>query len=109
MDKNHRFNVKKVLEISDLPGISKMKDVTEDTVPDLDQGHITYPVVSSDPKIHRNSIAQLTREALPRLDHYRNCIQATKRPSLGELYGESEGKVRKFNASERTQRFLFSS
>jgi hypothetical protein len=81
-----------------------MKDATDGNVPDLDHGNVTYPVVSSDPKIRRNSLAQLTREALPRLDHYRNCIQATKRPSLGELYGEpSEVKVRDFNASERTQ------
>jgi hypothetical protein len=97
MNTNHRFNVKKVLEAGALPGVSEMKDVSEDNVPQLGQGNITYPVVSSDPKIHRNSLAQLTREALPRLDHYRNCIQATRRPSLGELYGDpSEGKVRPF-------------
>ncbi|PNF24775.1 Bumetanide-sensitive sodium-(potassium)-chloride cotransporter [Cryptotermes secundus] len=91
MDKNHRFNVKKVLETSALPGVSKMKASTDGNIPDLDQGNVTYPVVSSDPKIRRNSLAQLTREALPRVDHYRNCIEATKRPSLGELYGEPSG------------------
>jgi hypothetical protein len=104
MDTNHRFDVRKVLESSALPSVSKMKDVTEDNVHELAQGHITYPVVSSDPKIRRNSLAQLTREALPRLEHYLNCVEATKRPSLGEVYGEpSGGKVRSFNASERTQ------
>jgi hypothetical protein len=103
MDTNHRFNVKKVLESSALPGVSKMKDVTKDNVHELGQSQATYPVVSSDLKIHRNSLAQLTREALPRLEHYRNCTEAIKRPSLGEVYGEpSEGKVRLFNASERT-------
>jgi hypothetical protein len=95
MDTGHRFNVKKVLEASALPGISKMKDASEDNIPEVVQGHITYPVVNSDPKIHRNSLAQLTREALPRLDHYRNCVEATRRPSLGELYGDPSGaKVR---------------
>lgn len=80
-----------------------MKDVAEGNVPELGQGHATYPVVSNDPKIRRNSLAQLTREALPRVDHYRNCSEAIRRPSLGELYGEpSEGKVRNLNASERT-------
>jgi len=63
-------------------------------VPDLGLGHGTNPAADSDPETHRNSLAHLTREALPRLDHYRNCMQAIKRPSLGELHGElSEGKV----------------
>jgi hypothetical protein len=104
MDTNHRFSVKKVLETNVLSEVSKEKDVTEENIPELEQGNVTYPVVSNDPKIHRNSLAQLTREALPRLDNYRDCVHATRRPSLGELYGEpSEGKVRKFKASERTQ------
>jgi hypothetical protein len=101
MDINHRFNVKKVLEV---PGIFTMKDTSEGNIPEVVQGHITYPVVSNDPKIRRNSLAQLTREALPRLDHYRNCVEATKRPSLGELYGDPSGaKVRPFHTSERIQ------
>lgn len=88
MDTSHRFNVQPVSEDSCVAGNSKMKGVLKSDVPDLGHGHATYPTGNTDPKIHRNSIAQLTREALPRLDHYRNCIQATKRPSLGELHGE---------------------
>ncbi|XP_063227060.1 bumetanide-sensitive sodium-(potassium)-chloride cotransporter [Bacillus rossius redtenbacheri] len=34
------------------------------------------------------SLAQLTMEALPRLDNYKNTVQATKRPSMGHLHGE---------------------
>jgi hypothetical protein len=105
MDANHRFNVKKVSESRALPDISKIKALTDENVPELGQGNITYPVVSNDLKIHRNSLAQLTREALPRLDNYRHCLHATRRPSLGELYGEpSEGKVGNFEANERTQK-----
>ncbi|PZC84037.1 bumetanide-sensitive sodium-(potassium)-chloride cotransporter isoform X1 [Helicoverpa armigera] len=36
----------------------------------------------------KRSLAQLTREALPRLDNYRNSKRALKRPSLGELHGD---------------------
>lgn len=36
----------------------------------------------------RRSLAQMTREALPRLDFYRNSRRALRRPSLGELHGE---------------------
>ncbi|XP_037292451.1 bumetanide-sensitive sodium-(potassium)-chloride cotransporter [Manduca sexta] len=36
----------------------------------------------------RRSLAQLTREALPRMENYRNSKRALKRPSLGELHGD---------------------
>jgi hypothetical protein len=36
----------------------------------------------------KKSLVQLTREALPRLENYRNSRRAAKRPSLGELHGE---------------------
>lgn len=35
----------------------------------------------------KKSLVQLTREALPRLENYRNSRRFTKRPSLGELHG----------------------
>ncbi|XP_044762363.1 bumetanide-sensitive sodium-(potassium)-chloride cotransporter [Coccinella septempunctata] len=35
----------------------------------------------------KKSLVQLTREALPRLENYRNSRRAIKRPSLGELHG----------------------
>lgn len=38
----------------------------------------------------RRSLAQFTREALPRLENYRNSKRALKRPSLGELHGGEE-------------------
>uniref|UniRef100_A0A1L8DDI6 Putative solute carrier family 12 n=2 Tax=Nyssomyia neivai TaxID=330878 RepID=A0A1L8DDI6_9DIPT len=43
--------------------------------------------------IRKKSLAQLTREALPRLDNYRISKRALKRPSLGELHGELEQKT----------------
>ncbi|XP_047532293.1 bumetanide-sensitive sodium-(potassium)-chloride cotransporter [Vanessa atalanta] len=36
----------------------------------------------------KRSLAQLTREALPRMENYRNSKRALKRPSLGELHGD---------------------
>ncbi|KAL0271481.1 UNVERIFIED_CONTAM: hypothetical protein PYX00_008562 [Menopon gallinae] len=38
----------------------------------------------------KQSFAHHTIEALPRLDNYRNDLQALKRPSLGELHGEEK-------------------
>jgi len=94
MDTNNRFDVKPVSEDSRVDGNSKMMGLPKNVVPDLGHGHATYPGASSDSKTHRNSLAHLTREALPRLDHYRNCMEAIKRPTLGELHGElSEEKV----------------
>ncbi|KAG5681039.1 hypothetical protein PVAND_010505 [Polypedilum vanderplanki] len=50
----------------------------------------TVPVISPDRR--KFSFAQLTREALPRLDNYRISKRALKRPSLGELHGEPQQK-----------------
>lgn len=44
----------------------------------------------------KKSLAQLTREALPRLDNYRISKRGLKRPSLGELHGEIKEMVSKF-------------
>lgn len=86
MDSNHRFDVKTVSEDIEVPNSGVL---------DLGHGHATYPGSNSDLKNRRSSLAQITREALPHLDHYSNCQQAVKRPSLGELHGESnEEKVR---------------
>lgn len=49
------------------------------------------------PGRRRRSLVQLTREALPRLENYRNSKRALKRPSLGELHGGDECfKVRNY-------------
>lgn len=55
----------------------------------------TYSVASTtclhDPQgKRRKSLAQFTREALPRLENYRNSKRQMKRPSLGELHGGEE-------------------
>lgn len=49
-----------------------------------------------DPPVQKRkrSLVQLTKEALPRLENYRNSRRALKRPSLGELHGgEDNSKV----------------
>nr|CAI5840080.1 unnamed protein product [Callosobruchus analis] len=43
----------------------------------------------TEPK-RKRSIIQWTKEALPRLENYRNSKKALKRPSLGELHGGSD-------------------
>lgn len=46
------------------------------------------------PPKRKKSLVQLTKEALPRLENYRNSRKAVKRPSLGELHeGEESVKV----------------
>lgn len=50
------------------------------------------------PGRRRRSLVQLTREALPRLENYRNSKRALKRPSLGELHeGNDFVKVLRYN------------
>jgi len=94
MDTNNRFDVKPVSEDSRVDDNFKMTGLPKDGVLDLGHSYATYPAASNDSKVHRNSVAHLTLEALPHVDHYRNCLQATKRPSLGELHGElNEEKV----------------
>lgn len=57
-------------------------------------GAVPTPNAQSDTWLHdagwrrKRSLAQLTREALPRLENYRNSKRALKRPSLGELHGD---------------------
>ncbi|XP_055901935.1 bumetanide-sensitive sodium-(potassium)-chloride cotransporter isoform X1 [Eupeodes corollae] len=46
------------------------------------------------------SLAQLTREALPRLDNYRTSKRNLKRPSIGELHGEETLEPRDLHAIE---------
>jgi len=52
----------------------------------------TVPALPSDNARRKSSLGQLTREALPRLDHFRISGRAFKRPSLGELYGDPTQK-----------------
>ncbi|XP_072384865.1 bumetanide-sensitive sodium-(potassium)-chloride cotransporter isoform X1 [Diabrotica undecimpunctata] len=55
-----------------------------------------HPVVNQNNSLQvpkrKKSLVQLTREALPRLENYRNSRKAVKRPSLGELHEGEESK-----------------
>lgn len=57
-------------------------------------GGVVGPPTQPDTWLHdagwrrKRSLAQLTREALPRMENYRNSKRALKRPSLGELHGD---------------------
>lgn len=42
----------------------------------------------------RKSLAQFTKEALPRLENYRISKRGLKRPSLGELHGGEDNFVK---------------
>lgn len=58
----------------------------------------------------KKSLMQLTKEALPRLENYRNSRKAVKRPSLGQLHGgEDVIAVSKFISSLYSLGFLFGS
>lgn len=69
----------------DNPGFQIENGPNGDTVCDLKPNN-PYIIENNAPK-RRKSIVQLTREALPRLENYRNSKRAAKRPSLGELHG----------------------
>lgn len=58
----------------------------EDTVGELVNTAHSPQIQGHGPK-RKKSLVQLTREALPRLENYRNSKRAVKRPSLGELHG----------------------
>lgn len=65
-------------------------NIPQDTVSELINTTSTTCLCDNPPK-RRRSLAQLTREALPRLENYRNSKRALKRPSLGELlHGREE-------------------
>ncbi|PSN49692.1 Bumetanide-sensitive sodium-(potassium)-chloride cotransporter [Blattella germanica] len=107
MDSKHRFNVRRVSETNQAQSENVMQGVPENELLELEDSPGALPNSTTnafpppaaanvgEPKgRRRSSLAQLTRERLPRLDYYRNGLQALKRPSLGELHGEpSEGKV----------------
>ncbi|XP_066994462.1 bumetanide-sensitive sodium-(potassium)-chloride cotransporter [Anabrus simplex] len=64
-----------------------------DTLPSaVDIFNSTSTTCLVEPKDRKCSIAHLTLEALPRMDHYRNCMEGLKRPSLGEVHGEDSGE-----------------
>lgn len=97
-----RFSVKRVsMEGVDNAGLQLHENLpvtnNSDTVGDLLKTGSTA-CLHEHPGKRRRSLAQLTREALPRLENYRNSRRALKRPSLGELHGGEDGiKVRPAN------------
>lgn len=69
----------------------------QDTISELMTTTSTTCLYDNPPPKRKRSLVQMTREALPRLENYRNSKRALKRPSLGELHGGDDGiKVRIF-------------
>ncbi|KAL3280368.1 hypothetical protein HHI36_017857 [Cryptolaemus montrouzieri] len=62
----------------------------KDKVSGLDTTHFNGHVTEYNAPKRKKSLVQMTREALPRLENYRNSRRAIKRPSLGELHGGDE-------------------
>lgn len=97
-----RFSVKRIEEGIENDGMQMRENgcvrlnVPQDTVGELINTTSTT-CLCENPGKRRRSLAQLTREALPRLENYRNSKRALKRPSLGELlHGKEEhSKVRR--------------
>ncbi|XP_045483258.1 bumetanide-sensitive sodium-(potassium)-chloride cotransporter isoform X2 [Harmonia axyridis] len=59
-----------------------------DKVPELSRNtNFNGFLVDQNMPRRKKSLVQMTREALPRLENYRNSRRAIKRPSLGELHG----------------------
>lgn len=77
-----------VPEHSELKLYSGMETDYSNSVPDLHGASSTSQLYTPEPQERKISLVHLTREALPRLDNYRNCKSAIKRPSIGELHGE---------------------
>lgn len=85
----NRFSVNRVdSEGIDNPGLELQENNTgnRDTVGEL-VNTTSSTCLYENPGRRRRSLVQLTREALPRLENYRNSKRALKRPSLGELHG----------------------
>ncbi|KAF2899446.1 hypothetical protein ILUMI_06729 [Ignelater luminosus] len=91
-----RFSVKRIEEGVENDGMQMRENgcvrlnVPQDTVGELINTTSTT-CLCENPGKRRRSFVQLTREALPRLENYRNSKRALKRPSLGELlHGKEE-------------------
>ncbi|KAB0800350.1 hypothetical protein PPYR_06090 [Photinus pyralis] len=72
-------------------------NVPQDTVGELINTTSTTCLYENHVK-RKRSLAQLTREALPRLENYRNSKRALKRPSLGELLHGREENAKEASA-----------
>lgn len=84
-----RFSVKGVMsEGIDNAGLQLHENYQSkrDVVGDIINNSTSSTSLHENPGRRRRSLVQLTREALPRLENYRNSKRALKRPSLGELH-----------------------
>lgn len=84
-----RFSVKGVMsEGIDNAGLQLHESYQskQDAVGDIVNNSTSSTSLHENPGRRRRSLVQLTREALPRLENYRNSKRALKRPSLGELH-----------------------
>lgn len=89
-----RFSVKRVHNGHDNDGLQLNENygpIVQDTVGELVNTTSTTCLYDNPPPKRKRSLVQLTREALPRLENYRNSKRALKRPSLGELHGGDDG------------------
>ncbi|KAK5649405.1 hypothetical protein RI129_000434 [Pyrocoelia pectoralis] len=100
----NRFSVKRIdeggvdnggMQLSE-NGCVKLK-VPQDSVGELINTTSTTCLFEN-PAKRKRSLAQLTREALPRLENYRNSKRALKRPSLGELLHGREENAKEASA-----------
>lgn len=95
-----RFSIKRVQNGHINEGLQLNENCVQnghDTIGDLVTTTSTTCLYDNPPPKRKRSLVQLTREALPRLENYRNSKRALKRPSLGELHGGEETiKVSKF-------------
>lgn len=87
--------------MSPMQNVPENKELRINTNPNPNSNGYLNPAFLSDNGSARNelglpdgnrktSFVHDTREALPRVDNYRNDMQALKRPSIGELHGEEK-------------------
>ncbi|XP_062565701.1 bumetanide-sensitive sodium-(potassium)-chloride cotransporter-like [Armigeres subalbatus] len=97
MEQN-RFKVQTVIQIKNgtepTAKFRRIDDEVRVNVPDLKNRNRVAPAPES-ADARRVSIMGVTRDPLPRLDHYRTSVRKNKRPSIGELHGDSDAKDKK--------------
>lgn len=87
---DHRFSVSRVERGIENGGLqlSEQNGISQESIGDFVNNSTTrlHDVPEKIEK-RKRSLAQFTREALPRLENYRNSKRALKRPSLWQLHG----------------------
>ncbi|XP_065092681.1 bumetanide-sensitive sodium-(potassium)-chloride cotransporter-like [Ochlerotatus camptorhynchus] len=103
MDHN-RFKVQTVIQMNSgqqqngggtpPPVFRRLDDEVQLNVAELKNRNQVAPAPLTEEN-RRISIMGVTRDPLPRLDHYRTSSRKIKRPSIGELHGDSDAKDKK--------------